>query len=542
MLHTLHIKNIGIIDDLTIDFDNGLNVLTGETGAGKSLILGSLNIILGGRFSKEMIRKGETSSFVEACIYVPNSDLAEDGNILVSREISLNGKNLCKVNGRLVTCNELKNIMQNILDIHGQHDNQSLMDVSKHISFIDDYAGSSLENLLKEYFELFNKHKELKKAFIDNYGDDLEKQRTLDLLTYQFNEINEANLIDGEEEDIESKLKIAKDSEKIMQNIVYTENEINTNILSGLENAIKYLTKISDYDEKYNEKLEKIRELFYEMQDVAMDISSYKDDIDFSIEDIDSLQIRKDLIFSLKRKYGNNIKEIDLYRDKIEKEIDRIQNNEKYTEKLKVEISDLESKMIDLAKKISEIRRITSTEISEKVNNELKDLEMKNAKFKILIEDTNNFKSNGMDNLEFLVATNKGEDFKPLAKTASGGEISRIMLAIKSVLTQVDKTSIIVFDEIDTGISGVAAKKVADKIKKISLNKQVLCVSHQPSCASKADHNFYIFKEVNEGKTFTKVKKLTDNEKIEEIARISTGVVNEESINHAKFIINTNKL
>lgn len=542
MLHTLHIKNIGIIDDLTIDFDNGLNVLTGETGAGKSLILGSLNIILGGRFSKEMIRKGETSSFVEACIYTPNSDLAEDGNILVSREISLNGKNLCKVNGRLVTCNELRNTMENILDIHGQHDNQSLMDVSKHISFIDDYSGSSLEVLLKEYSELFTKHKELKKAFIDNYGDDLEKQRTLDLLTYQFNEINEANLIDGEEEDIESKLKIAKDSEKIMQNIVYTENEINSNILSGLENAIKYLTKISDYDEKYNEKLEKIREIFYEMQDVAMDVSSYKDDIDFSIEDIDSLQIRKDLIFSLKRKYGNNIEEINLYRDKIEKEIDKIQNNEKYTEKLKEEIADLENKMLELAKKITEIRKLTSTEISEKVNNELKDLEMKNAKFKILIEDTNNFKSNGMNNLEFLVATNKGEDFKPLAKTASGGEISRIMLAIKSVLTQVDKTSIIVFDEIDTGISGIAAKKVADKIKKISFNKQVLCVSHQPSCASKADHNFYIFKEVKEGKTFTRVKKLTDDEKIEEIARISTGVINEESINHAKFIINTNKL
>ncbi len=542
MLQTLHIKNIGIIDDLTVDFESGLNVLTGETGAGKSLILGSLNIISGGRFSKEMIRKGENFSFVEACIYLPDNSYAEDGNILVSREINVNGKNLCKVNGRLVTVTELKNIMSNILDIHGQHDNQNLMDVTKHITFIDEYAGEELKDILNNYKMEYMEYKKLQKDLLDNYGDDLEKQRTLDLLSYQLNEIDEASLNVGEEDEIEKQLKVAKDAEKIIQNVMFTQDELENKVINGFENTIKYLSKISDYDEKYNEKLERLQGLFYEVQDISLDISSYKDDIDFSTEDVNKLQERRDVIFSLKRKYGKDIEEIFKYRDKIDKEITKIQNLEEYTNSLKEKIEEKKNIMESLANKITAIRKETSLKIEDKVNNELKDLEMKNAKFKIAIDKEKDFKSNGLDNLEFLVATNKGEDFKGLAKTASGGEISRIMLAIKTVLTEIDKTDIIVFDEIDTGISGAAANSVSEKISKISSNKQVLCISHQPSAAAKADHNYYIYKETKEDKTFTNIKKLNEEEVIEEIARISTGVVTEESIKHAMFIKNANKL
>ena len=536
MLQTLHIKNIGIIDDITVDFEEGLNVLTGETGAGKSLILSSLNIILGGRFSKEMIRKGEEKSFVEACIFAPDSEYSEDSNILVSREININGKNLCKINGRLVTVTELKKVMGNILDIHGQHDNQKLMDPANHVDFIDLYAGEEMTAYLNDYKLEYMEYKDLQKELSENFGDDLEKQRTLDLLTYQLNEIDEANLVEGEEEEIEKNLKVAKDAEKIMQNVACTEDEIENKIITGFENTIKYLGKISDYDEKYLDKLERMQNLFYEVQDISMDISSYKDDIDFSNIDINSLQMRKDTIFSLKRKYGNDIAQIFSYRDDIEAQIDKIRNIDEYNNKLRERIKVKEELLLDLGNKIHDLRCKTANNISGKINNELKDLEMKNAKFMVDIVENDTFKSNGMDNLEFKVATNKGEDFKSLAKTASGGEISRIMLAIKTVLSEIDKTSIAVFDEIDTGISGVAAKAVSEKISKIAKTKQVLCVTHQAVLAASADNNYFIFKKIVDDKTFTNIKKLNYDETINEIARIATGVVTEESIEHAKFL------
>ncbi len=542
MISTLHIKNIGIIDDLSINLNTGLNILTGETGAGKTLIIDSLGIISGERFSKEMIRKGQDFSYVEACFYLPENENAIDGNIIVSREINSNNRNLCKINGRMVTVNELKNFMENIIDIHGQHDNQQLLNPATHIEYLDKFGSKEISPLKEEYIELFKQYNYIQTELKNNYGDEKEKQRKLDLLKYQFEEIEKANLKIGEDEKLEADRKIILNSEKINESLNVADLEISEHTMDALNNAIRALEKIENLDESYSKSLNLLKSTYYDIQEIGRDISSLRDNVFFDEEQRQELETRLDTIFSLKRKYGNTIEEILNYKKELEEEINRIQNLEEYNNKLKQERDIVTSKMDELAKKLNELRNRYARILEEKINQELKDLEMKNAIIKVNIQFNNEkkYNANGLDEVEIYIQTNIGEDAKPLYKIASGGEMSRIMLAIKNVLSNVDSVPVLIFDEIDTGISGMAAKSVGEKLKSISKLHQVLCVTHLASIAAKGDYNYYIYKKVENNKTITNVNLLNEEETIREIARIANGDITEISLQHAKELRNCN--
>ena len=539
MISTLHIKNIGIIDDLSIDLNEGLNVLTGETGAGKTLIIDSLEIISGGRFSKEMIRKGETNSFVEICMYEPENENSIDGNIIVSREINSNGKNMCKINGRMVTVNELKNFMSKFIEIHGQNDNQSLLDNKFHLKYLDGYIGEELLNVKNEYKEKYQRYLEIKRELKANYGDEKERERKLDLLKYQVNEIEEANLKEDEEEKLEEKRKIMLNSEKISKSLNEADIAIGENSIDSLNTAIRALEKIENIDNVYEKISSNLKSIYYELQEISRDISSYKDDVYFDEEERNEIEERLDLIYSLKRKYGNDIKEIIDYKNEIQEEIEHIENLDEYNNKLKKELKQIKIEMIELAQKMSKLRNEYGKNLSNSINEVLEELEMKNAKINIHVDyNEEEFFENGKDEVEFFIRTNLGEDEKPLSKIASGGEMSRIMLAIKKVLADTDKMPVLIFDEIDTGISGKAANSVAEKLNGISKNHQVLCISHLPSIAAIADYNYFISKKVVDERTNTNIKLLNEKETLEEIARISSGEINETTINYAMQLRN----
>ena len=534
MITNLHIKNIGIIDDIEINFNEGLNVLTGETGAGKSLIINSLNIISGGRFSKEMIRKGESQSYIEICLYEPENEKSVDGNIIVSREINSNGRNMCKINGRMVTVNELKEFMKKIIEIHGQNDSQNLLDSKEHLKYLDGYVGSEINTLKEEYKETFIKYNEIKKELKENYGDDKERQRRLDLLKYQFNEIESVNLQNNEEEELEKKQKLIQNSEKIASTLNDVDISIGENAIDLLSNAIRQIEKIENIDNKYQECTNSLKSVYYELQEISRDVSNYKEDIYFDENEQKEIETRLDLIYDLKRKYGNSIKEILNYKTEVQKEIYRIENMEEYTNNLKKEQKKIKEKLDEIGLKIHSVRELKAKELTTEINKNLQDLEMKNAKVNIHVDLAEEFFETGKDKVEFFISTNIGEDEKELIKIASGGEMSRIMLAIKTVIANSDKVPVLIFDEIDTGISGKAANKVAEKLSKISKNHQILCISHLPSIAAVADYNYFINKSIQNERTITTIKKLEETEIIHEIARISSGEINEVTLNYAK--------
>ena len=535
MISTLHIKNIGIIEDLNIELNKGLNVLTGETGAGKTLIIDSLQIISGGRFSKEMIRNGETNSYVELCIYAPENENSIEGNIIISREINLNGKNMCKINGRMVTVNELKEFMSKFIEIHGQNDNQNLLDSKLHLKYLDGFIGEEIKNEKGKYKELYNEYLEIKKELKANLGDDKERQRTIDLLKYQVKEIEEAKLKINEEEELEEKRKIFLNSEKISENLNEAENLISENGIDAISMSIRNLEKIENIDEKYEKLASNLKNIYYELQELSRDVNEYKEEIYFDEEERNYIEERLDLINSLKRKYGNTIEEILNYNEEIKQKIEKIENLEEYNLKLKTKMQKVLEEMEKLAKKMSTIRNKNAEKLSKQINNELEELEMKNAKISIHVEyNENEYMQTGRDAVTFYITTNLGEGEKELSKIASGGEMSRTMLAIKKVLADTDEMPILVFDEIDTGISGKAANSVAKKLETIAKKHQVMCISHLPNIAAIADYNYYISKNINNSRTNTKIKLLKEKEVIEEIARISAGEVNDISLKYAE--------
>lgn len=538
MITSLHIKNIGIIDDLTIDLNKGLNVLTGETGAGKTLIVDSLGIIAGGRFSKDMIRRGQNVSFVELSLNLPNYENTIDGNVIVSREINTSGKNLCKINGRLVTVTELRNFMKNIIDIHGQYDNQTLMDSEFHTKYLDKFIGTTMSNKLKEYQDLYNEYKKLNAMLKNNYGDDMEKRRKLDLLKYQYKEIKGAKLKNGEDEQLEEKRKIMMNSEKVAEALNLVSSNLEGTVIDVVNESIRAFEKIENVDERYSQKLSELKNIYYEVQELSRDVCSMNEDTYFDENERNQVEERLDEIYSLKRKYGNTIEEILKYHDELESEINRIENLDEENQKTKEKIQNLTQEMNEICEKITKERKEKSIILNEKINNELKELEMKNARFMASVIEDEEFSMNGKSHTEFMIATNLGEEAKKLDKIASGGEMSRIMLAIKTVLSDIDEVPVLIFDEIDTGISGKAANSVGIKLKRIAQSHQVLIVTHLAPIAAKGEYNYYIYKEVKNEKTNTKIKLLNEEETLKEIARISSGEVTEIAMSHARELRN----
>ena len=428
MITNLHIKNIGIIEEIEIELNKGMNVLTGETGAGKSLIIDSLNIICGGRFSKEMIRRGENYSYVELCMYAPEDPNSKEGNIIITREIYSNGRNMCKINGRLTTVAELKKFMSNYIEIHGQNDNQQLLDNRTHIKYLDSFIGKEIEREKEKYQEKYIRYNQIKKELRENYGDEKEKQRKIDLLKYQANEISEAKLKDGEEEKLEEKRKIIANYEKIAKNLKEAEEAIGENTIDIIGNAIKALEKIENIDIKYQQTAEELKNIYYGLQEVSRNIYEYSEDIEYNEQEINETENRLDTIYNLKRKYGNNIKEILKYQKEVEEEIEKIENLEEHNSKLKQEQKEIEKEMNIIAGKISETRKKYAQELSYKINQELIELEMKNAQINVRVDyNINEYYENGKDEVKIYIKTNIGEKENELTKIASGGEMSRIM-------------------------------------------------------------------------------------------------------------------
>ena len=481
----------------------------------------------------------ETNSYVEACFFEPDNEKSIDGNIVVSREANINGKNICKINGRMVTVNELKEFMSNIIEIHGQNDNQNILNPKNHLKYLDGFIGKELNVFLEQYKNKYEEYLKINEELKANYGDDKERERKLDLLKYQIDEINVAKLKLGEDEELEEKRKVMLNSEKIVESLREADNCLAENCIDALSMAIRAMDKIEGIDKEYEEISNNLKSLYYDMQEVARDVSDKQNSIYFDEEEREYTEERLSLIYSLKRKYGNTIPEILSYKDEIEKEIEHIENLEEYNNKLKYRLKNLTNEMNDLGLKISNIRKKNAEVLTNKINNELIDLEMKNAKInvKVLYNEEEFFK-NGKDVVKFYIKTNVGEDEKELIKIASGGEMSRTMLAIKKVLADTDKISVMIFDEIDTGISGKAANRVAQKLQTISNKHQVLCISHLPNIAAVADSNYFISKKVTQNRTNTNIKVLEEEEVIKEIARISSGEINDVTIRYATELRN----
>ena len=402
-----------------------------------------------------------------------------------------------------------------------------------------DSFGEKLFSKKQEYEKFYTKYCDLKEALKNNYGDEKERQRKLDLLQYQVKEIEQAGLKIGEEEELEGKRKLMTNASKIIQNLQEADELISENGIDNISMAIRALEKIESIDQKYEKLTCQLKNTYYELQELARDVNDYRNDIEFNEEEKDFIEERLNTIYSLKRKYGNTIDEILNYKEDIKNEVEHIENLEEYNQKLRNEKNKVEEKMEELAKQMHEIRTKYSKELSQKINQELEDLEMKNATIQIKVNyiETEYLKT-GKDSVTFYIRTNLGEEEKELAKIASGGEMARTMLAIKKVLADTDQIPVMVFDEIDTGISGKAANSVASKLKTIAVNHQVMCISHLPNIAAIADYNYFIRKEIEQNRTKTQVKLLKEQEVIEEIARISSGEINDISMQYASILRN----
>lgn len=537
MLSNLKISNIAIIKEAVIDFDNGLNVLTGETGAGKSIVIDAINAILGERTSRELIRTGSNNAEVSAFFENINDDVItvlnefgieneEDNSLLISRKISLDGKNTCKVNGSSVTVSMLKKIGQSLINVHGQMDNHNLLNEELHYTYIDNFAENN--DILDEYLCYYNEYQTLKKRYDNLIVNESEKARKIDLLTYQIKEIEDAGIKIGEWTELEKRKKVLQNAEQLLALVNNAVEIINGNdnfsgVADMLNTASNSLVKASAYDETLNNVSDVISEMSYNIADCASELNSFLYSLDVDPNELDIIEERLDVLFRLSKKYGQNETEILDFLENAQKELEEITFSDKLKEQLEVELNEKYEIMDNASRKLSANRQKFGEIFIENVKNELAFLDMASISFKI-VQNKKQFDETGADEIYFLISANAGEEPKPLSKIASGGELSRIMLAIKNVLASKDNVQTLIFDEVDTGVSGRAAQKIGIKLKEVSKNRQVLCVTHLAQIACFADNHFLISKSESENKTYTKVKSLDNDGRIQELARIIGGI------------------
>ena len=550
MLSNLYIENIAVIEKTSIDFKKGLNVMTGETGAGKSIVIDSINAVLGNRTSKELIRTGASSAFVSAeFTNLSEKALAvideagfelEDGELLIQREISTTGKNKCRINGRPATVSTLKEIGVQLINIHGQHESYELMSPELHISYIDKLAG--LESEIEAYQEVYKKYKklsaELKKATVD----ESERERKIDLLKYQIDELEDADLRVGEYEKLNEQKAVLQNSEKIIEAIMSSRalmngDEESSGVLENLQEINSQLSDISEYMSEVEPINSRIESAIYELEDCLSELTGLTDLVDTDGGSLDSIEERLDLIYTLGKKYGSTIKEMLDFLDKAKKELNALVMYDENREALIKECDKAYKEAEKLAKALSEKRRATSSEFADKVCEEMAFLDMPNVKL-VVVQESCELNSLGCDNIEFLISTNPGEPPKPISKIASGGELSRMMLAVKNVLSDKDDIDTLIFDEVDTGISGSAAQKVGLKLREVSKSRQVLCVTHLAQIAAMGNSHFKISKSVRDEKTFTKVEELDHEGRKQELARIIGGTeMTKASLDYAEEML-----
>ena len=555
MLQSLTIKNIALIDNLTIDLSTGFNVLTGETGAGKSLIIDSLALLLGEKADKTLISYGENFASVEA-VFETNSSvildrleefgLDRENTIVIFRKLSIDGKNECRVNGKTFTLSMLKTITAPLMDLHGQFQHQEILKTTNQLKTLDDFGGVQIKQAKEKYKELYHKLNSIKKELASFNFDSRDREKLIDLYSYQINEIEEANFKVGEEESLKefrvrvlNQEKIALSLERL--NSFFEGAGENYGILGLIKRADIEIADVMKYMPESSEIAERINSARYEIQDIAEIIEGLKDSLDFDEFSALENEKRLDLLTSLKKKYGANIAEINEYLEKIKKEYEKLLNSAEVIERLEKEKLEVSNMLFESAKKLSNLRRQVAEDFTQKVKTELAELSMKGSKFEIdfnfvteeIADET------GFDKIEFMFTANSGQPLRPLNKVASGGEMSRFMLAVKNITADIDNVDTMIFDEIDTGISGDTANVLAKKLAKIGKKHQVICVTHLAQVASFGSSHYYISKAENNGVTRTSLQQLDYENRVREIARIIGGSISNFSIEHAKLMLDS---
>lgn len=561
MLTEISIKNFAIIEALSISFEKGLTVLTGETGAGKSIIIDAVHLLVGGRGSAEFIRHGEKKAEIEGLFQLDDESHpvvvkaeefgidASDGMIVLRREISSSGKSVCRVNGKLVTIAALREIGGKLIDIHGQHEHQELMDERLHLPLLDQFGGDKVAAALAEYETLYKQYDQAAKQLKKLSQNEQQMVHRLDLIQFQHEEIEKANLNLREDEDLSEERKSINNFEKIHEALQtgYQALREEQRGLDWISVAMNNLEDAASVDESVRETAETVSNSYYILEDAASEIRARLDTLEYDPERLEFIENRLNEINQLKRKYGKTIEEILEYGAAIEEEIETLLNRETHIAKLEAEIKSIKQDLLVEAKNLSEIRQKFAKQLTKQIHQELKELYMEKTIFEVHFHksasahDTfgdSGIHSGGLDELEFYISTNPGEPLKPLSKIASGGELSRIMLALKSIFSKHQGITSIIFDEVDTGVSGRVAQAIAEKIYKVAVDSQVLCISHLPQVAAMADTHLFIAKEIKGGRTKTAVQPLDQDDKIREIGRMISGVeITDLTKQHAKELI-----
>lgn len=533
MLTSLKIENVAIIESAAIEFGCGLNVLTGETGAGKSIVIDSINAILGERTSRDIIRTGAQSAKVYAVFEDVNERVrnfldengidCEDGVLIINRTLSREGKNVCRINGAPVTVSMLREIGGELIDIHGQHDNQSLLSPEKHCGFVDSFAGNA--DLITDYREKYGRLCEIRSKLKKLTTDESSKSQRIDFLTYQIDELEKAEITIGERDELKARKSLINNSQKVIEslNIAYEALKADGAGIDMITDAESEIANASAYMEMLGEASEKITDIRYELEDIAETVRDAMTEVDFDPSELEDIDERLDLLYRLSKKYGDTEEKMLEYLEKARAELDNIAFSEERVKELQKQKKEALAETETAACKLTESRKTAGEKLSNAICSELEFLDMPNVRFVVKCSDIG-LTENGKDEIEFLISANAGEEPKPLAKIASGGELSRIMLAIKNVLAETDGVDTMIFDEIDTGVSGRAAQKIAMKLRSASKGRQVICVTHLAQIAAQGDVHLYISKSVSDGKTYTNIKSLIEEERVAEIARIMGGM------------------
>ncbi|MBN8200419.1 DNA repair protein RecN [Bacillus sp. NTK034] len=553
MLNEISIRNFAIIEALSVSFEKGLTVLTGETGAGKSIIIDAIHLLAGGRGSAEFVRHGEDKAEIEGLFilddpkhpcYRRSAEFGieiEDGMIVLRRDISKTGKSVCRVNGKLVTISVLREIGSSLIDIHGQHEHQELMDETFHLPLLDQFGGSKISAALTEYQAIYRLYEGTLKKLKNLSENEQQMAHRLDLIQFQLDEIQSAQLKLNEDEDlIEEKSKLSN-YERIFDSLQSGYNALQGEQkgLDWIGMVMGYMNDAAELDHAYKEIAENVANSFYLLEDAARSLRNEMDFMEYDPQRLNEIESRLNEINGLKRKYGKTVDEVLEYAAKIEEEIETLQNKETHIDKLQKEVAALKKDLLVEGEELSKLRRKSALKLTKLIHKELKELYMEKTIFEVrFFSDPEVFLKNGVDRAEFYISTNPGEPLKPLSKIASGGELSRIMLALKSIFSKHQGITSIIFDEVDTGVSGRVAQAIAEKIHHVSVDSQVLCISHLPQVAAMADTHLFIAKNTKDGRTKTTVKPLTEDEKIKEIGRMISGVeITDLTKEHAKELL-----
>ncbi|KGR91469.1 DNA recombination protein RecN [Ureibacillus massiliensis 4400831 = CIP 108448 = CCUG 49529] len=553
MLTELSIRNFAIIDELSLSFSEGLTVLTGETGAGKSIIIDAVHLLAGGRASQDFIRHGANKAELMGLFQITNENQAiyeklqeigievEEDSVILQRDINEKGKSICRINGKLVPLSILREVGGKLVDIHGQHENQELMDEKQHIRLLDYYASNDITSVKEEYLYAYQTYRQLKKELAQLNIDEKRTNQRIDLYQFQIREIEEAKLQIGEEEALTEERRKLLNFNKIFEraNLAYEAISGEMKGLDLIGDAMGALDDIVELDNEFKDAQEAVSSSFYSLQDAAHQIKSVIDDLEFHPERLNEVEHRLAQYQMLKRKYGADVEEILNYYEKIKDELDQLLNRDEAIRKTEQKLKAHEEQLEKLAQELTTIRKKNAIQLSESIMNQLRDLHMEKAKFIVNFDTYDHYESDGKDMVSFFISTNVGEPPKSLPKIASGGELSRIMLALKTIFSSADGVTSIIFDEVDTGVSGRVAQAIAEKIAAISNHSQVLCITHLPQVAAMADQHFLIRKEVDQNRTYTTVSNINLNERAEEISRMMSGAeITDLTLQHAKELLN----